>query len=262
MATATAALFLCAAAAALTPMAAFAEGTAKAVAGKATSAIDAAINHAERSAADKADDERRKTAKALAFTKIKPGDTVFEIEAGSGWYTELFSRLVGSEGAVMMQNPEGFRSFVKDEIDARLADGRLANVTEKISLFDAFDVAPGSVDVATWVQGPHELYFKPPELDSLGDPEASYKAIFEMLKPGGRFVVIDHAAKPGAPVATGHDLHRIDKAVVIGLAKAAGFKLEKESDFLANAADPLDISAFDPAIRGKTDQFALRFRKP
>lgn len=222
----------------------------------------AAVADSRRPEADRADDERRKPAAALAFFQAAPGMTVFEIEAGAGWYTELLSHLVGAGGSVVMQNPEGFRAFVGEQIDARLKDDRLANVRQSLSNFDALDAPDASVDVATWVQGPHELYYTPSEGVTLGDPARSYAEIFRILKPGGAFAVIDHSALAGAPESAGNEFHRVDRAIVVEMAEAAGFTLEAESDFLANPEDPRTITVFDPAIRGKTDQFALRFRKP
>jgi predicted methyltransferase len=222
----------------------------------------AAVADARRPEADRADDERRKPAAALEFFRVAPGMTVFEIEAGAGWYTELLSHAVGPGGAVVMQNPEGFRAFVGEQIDARLKDARLANVRQSLSNFDVLDAPDASIDIATWVQGPHELYFLPQDGKSLGDPAKSYAEIFRILKPGGAFAVIDHSAVAGAPESAGNDLHRVDRAIVIAMAAAAGFTLEAESDFLANPEDPRTIGVFDPAFRGKTDQFALRFRKP
>lgn len=222
----------------------------------------AAVADPTRSDDDRKDDERRKPATALEFFEVAPGMTVFEIEAGGGWYTELLSHAVGPQGSVVMQNPEGFLSFVGEQINARLADNRLANVRQSLSIFDKFDAGDASADLVTWVQGPHELYYKPDDGSSLGDPSASYAEIYRITKPGGAFIVVDHSAVAGAPETTGNDLHRIDRAIVVAMAQAAGFKLEAESGFLANAEDPLTIAVFDPAIRGHTDQFALRFRKP
>ncbi|MFZ5616626.1 MAG: class I SAM-dependent methyltransferase [Pseudomonadota bacterium] len=222
----------------------------------------AAIADPARPEEDRKDDERRKPAVALEFFQLAPGMTVFEIEAGAGWYTELLSRVVGPSGAVVMQNPEGFLKFVGEQITARLAGDRLANVRQSISNFDALDAADASIDVATWVQGPHELYLKSSTGEGLGDPAKSYAEIYRILKPGGAFAVIDHSALAGAPETTGNDLHRVDRAIVVSLAEAAGFRLEAESDFLANPDDARTIAVFDPSIRGYTDQFALRFRKP
>lgn len=222
----------------------------------------AAVADPARPDDDRKDDERRKPAAALEFFKVAPGMSVFEIEAGGGWYTELLSHAVGPQGAVVMQNPEGFLSFVGEQINARLAGNRLANVRQSLSIFDKFDAKDSSIDLVTWVQGPHELYYKPDDGSSLGDPAASYAEIYRITKPGGAFVVVDHSAIAGAPETTGNDLHRIDRAIVVAMAEAAGFRLEAESGFLANPEDPLTIAVFDPAIRGHTDQFALRFRKP
>ncbi len=222
----------------------------------------ASVADPARSAEDRDADERRKPQVALEFFQVAPGMTVFEIEAGSGWYTELLSHAVGPGGAIVMQNPEGFLPFVSEQIEARLADNRLANVRQSISNFDQFDAADESADLITWVQGPHELYYRPDDGSSLGDPSAAFAEIHRIAKSGGAFIVIDHSAEAGAPETTGHDLHRIDRAIVIAMAEAAGFQLEAESDFLANAEDPRTIPVFDPAIRGHTDQFALRFRKP
>jgi predicted methyltransferase len=220
----------------------------------------AAVADPRRPEADRADDERRKAAEALAFMQLRPGMTVFEIEAGAGWYTELLSHAVGADGAVIMQNPEGFLSFVGDKVAERLKEGRLANVRQSVSNFDALDAPDGSVDLVTWVQGPHELYYKP-NGSSLGDPTKAYAEIARILKPGAAFVVIDHSAESGAPESVGDTLHRVDEAIVKRMAAEAGLSLAAESDFLANPQDTLTVGVFDPTIRGHTDQFALRFRK-
>lgn len=163
----------------------------------------AAVADPARSEADRERDESRKPEAMLTFMEVKPGLSVFEIEAGDGYMTELFSRAVGSEGSVVMQNPEGFRNFSGDKIDARLADNRLPNVRASYSNFDALDANDASMDLVTWVWGPHELYYHP-EGGDLGDPATAYSEIFRILKPGGAFVVIDHAAAEGSPELAGY----------------------------------------------------------
>jgi predicted methyltransferase len=224
--------------------------------------IAAAVNSDQRPEADREADANRHPATALAFFGVEPGMTVFEIEAGPGYYTELLSLAVGEGGAVIMQNPQGFRDFAGDQIDARLADGRLANVTESISEFDVFDVADGSIDLATWVQGPHEVYFVPDGATPMEDPSKPYAEIYRILKPGAAFVTIDHVNAPDASIETGGELHRIHASHVIEMAQGAGFVLEAESDFLANPEDDHQSLPWSEGIRGRTDQFALRFRKP
>lgn len=223
--------------------------------------VAAAVNHPDRSASDKENDARRKAAETLAFFDIEPGDSVFEIEAGGGWYTELLSRLVGPGGEVVMQNPEGFLAYVGEDINARLAGDRLPNVRQSISVFDDLDAEDASMDAVTWVQGPHELYYTPEDGSNLGDPAASWAEIFRILKPGGVFTVIDHRATAGAPETTGHDLHRIDPGIIKGMAAQAGLVVDAESDILANPDDDHDMVVFDPSVRGNTDQFMIRFRK-
>lgn len=211
---------------------------------------------------DAARDASRKPAETLAFTQIAPGDNVFEVEAGGGYFTELYSRLVGPEGSVVMQNFQGFMDYAKDEIAARLANDRLPNVRLSVTKHDALDAPDASMDVATWVQGPHDLWFKPEPDAELDDPAGAFAEIYRVLKPGAPFTVIDHVAAPGSPATSGDELHRIDKQIVIDLATGAGFVLEEEANFLANPDDDHTLVAFAPPVQGKTDQFVLRFRKP
>jgi predicted methyltransferase len=211
---------------------------------------------------DRTNDARRKPEPTLAFMEVAPGLKIFELEAGGGYYTELLSRAVGPDGSVVMQNPEEMLQYVGDDIEARLADDRRPNVRQSLSNFDALDAGDASMDLITWIWGPHELFYHPESGAMLGDPAQSFAEIYRILKPGGAFVVIDHSAEAGAPETTGNDLHRIDKAIIKNMGEEAGFTLEAEGDFLANPEDPLTIAIFDPSIRGRTDQFALRFRKP
>jgi predicted methyltransferase len=212
---------------------------------------------------DLAKDTARKPAEVLAFSKIMPGQTVFEMEAGAGYFTELLSRAVGPTGKVVMQAPKEFEGFYKDALDARLKDGRLANVTPSWSMFDKLDAADGSVDVVTWFQGPHELFCKKECGDlKMGEPAAVFTEISRILKPGGYLVIIDHAAPVGTPTTSGNDQHRIDPMQVKAMATAANFAMEEESAILANPADDYTKGVFDPAVRGKTDQFLLRYKKP
>ena len=216
----------------------------------------------DRPDADLLADVNRKPAEVLGLFAPQPGDTILEIEAGAGYYTELLSRAVGETGKVYMQNPAGFDAFIADAVKARL-EGRLANVTYMKSNFDTLAVPDASADIVTWFQGPHELWYKPEgNPEGLGDPDKSFAEVMRVLKPGGQFVVIDHVAPAGSPPTTGGDTHRIDPAHIKALAEAAGLILETESDLLRNPADDGLTNVFDPAIRGKTDQALMIFRKP
>jgi len=221
------------------------------------------LSRESRPEGDAADDAARKPATVLAFMDLMPGMTVLELEAGGGYYTELLSYAVGEDGEVIMQNPAEFDAFLGDSVTNRLADDRLANVTYSKSDFDELDPADASVDLVTWILGPHELYFFPEnKTDGFGDPETSYAEIFRVLKPGGAFIALDHASASGDPETTGGTTHRIDPAIVIELAEGAGFELEARSDALANPGDDYTKGVFDPAVRRNTDRFLLKFRKP
>ena len=224
--------------------------------------IALAIANSNRPDADRADDAARKPAEMLAFAGVAPGMTVLELEAGGGYYTELLSQIVGPGGEVIMQNPPAFDTFLADAIDNRLRRNRLANVRLSKTNFDALDAADASVDVVTWVLGPHELYFVPSGGEPLGDVTMTYAEIFRVLKPGGHFIILDHAAVAGSLSETGDRLHRIDSAIIKNLTEAAGFVFVAESDILRNPKDDLEMSVFDPMVRRRTDRFLLKYQKP
>jgi predicted methyltransferase len=213
-----------------------------------------------RSDADRKDDAARKPAEVLAFAQVRPGDTVLEIEVGRGWYTDILSQAVGPKGRIITQNPVEF-AYSGPALAARRAAGRLANVTETTSRFDALKAGDASVDRVLWVLGPHEIYYTPKDSPGLGDPARTYAEIARVLKPGGVFVAMDHAAAAGAPTTTGATIHRIDPAVVLASAKAAGLKLDGQSAILANPDDDRSKMVFDPTVRRHTDQFLFRFTK-
>ncbi|MEQ9505661.1 MAG: methyltransferase domain-containing protein [Hyphomonas sp.] len=213
--------------------------------------------------ADLLADEKRRPAEVLGLFSPQPGETILEIEAGGGYFTEFLSRAVGPSGTVYMQNPAAFDAFIGADGPPRLKEGRLTNVTYIKTNFDAFGLPDASVDTATWFQGPHELWYMPEgATEGLGDPDRSFPEIARVLKPGGQLVVIDHTAPAGSPPTTGGDTHRIDPAHIKALAEAAGLVLETESDLLRNPEDDGLKNVFDPEIRGKTDQAILIFRKP
>lgn len=215
-----------------------------------------------RPEADRESDEARHPAAVLGLVAPQPGDTILEIEAGGGYFTELLSRSVGPDGKVYMQNPAAFDAFLGDAVPQRL-DGRLANVDYIRSDFDAFGLPDGSVDIVTWFQGPHELWYRPENAPAgFGNPERSFAEIARVLKPGGSFIAIDHVAPAGSPPATGGDTHRIDPAIIRRLAEGAGLTFRESSDLLHNPDDNGLTNVFDPAIRGRTDQAILIFDRP
>jgi len=221
--------------------------------------VQAALMHSDRPAAEAEDDARRMPLEVLSFAGIRSGMDVFEMEAGGGWYTEILSRAVGPEGSVIMQNPPSFDSFVGDAPEQRVA--RLDNVRLSKTNFDELDAPDNSMDLVTWILGPHELWYEPEEGVSLGDPETAFAEIHRILKPGGLFLAIDHIAAPDTGTEVGGTLHRIREDIITEHAEAAGLTVLRTSGLLHNADDPLDISVFDPAIQGNTSRFVVLYRK-
>lgn len=224
--------------------------------------IQAAVASDARPEEDRALDEARKPVQTLVFAGVRPGMTVLEMEAGSGYFTELLSRTAGPDGKVIMQNPELFDTFIGDAYDKRLGGDRLPNVELTKTEFYNLAAEDGSIDLVTWVQGPHELWFVPAEGVSFGDPDVVFAEIARVLKPGGAFLAVDHIAPDDTGPETGGDTHRIARKHVDALAIAAGLKVEKSSDILKRLEDDLTLSVFDESVRGKTSQFVVLYRKP
>lgn len=221
--------------------------------------LAAALASADRPAEDKARDADRKPAALMQFFGVEPGMTTVDIIALGGYVTEVLSVAVGPEGKVYAQNPpialQLRDGLYAKEITERLANERLKNVVRvDADLPASAQIAPGSVDVAITAMNYHDVRNRNPT-----DGVAFLRAIYTMLKPGGVLGVTDHVGNDGADNAK---LHRIPKHFLLEDAKAAGFAIDGESDLLAHPADDHTRMVFDPTLRGKTDQFVIRLRKP
>jgi predicted methyltransferase len=214
-------------------------------------------------AADQADDAARMPAEVLAFANIRPGETILELEGGRGWYSRILSEALGPTGKLYIQYPPEF-AYGDAAYKTRQDAGQLKNATILRTHFDDYSAVPdGSVDKVIWILGPHEIYFTPPNTKGLGDATKTYEEIKRVLKPGGEFIAMDHAAPAGEDkVKSAQTNHRVDPAVVLAVAKDAGFEYVEKSDILANPQDDRTKRAFDPTIRRHTDQFLFRFRNP
>jgi predicted methyltransferase len=227
-------------------------------------AIEAALESAERPAADREQDARRKPAEFLAFAGIAPGMQVMDAFSAGGYYTELLSRIVGEGGKVIAYNNPPYAKFAEKGIAARYAGNRLPNVEQLTVDVDKLELAPRGLDAVIFVMSFHDLYWRPADGSwPPTDPAQLLAKLHAALKVGGVVVVQDHVATPGGDTAGVVDkLHRIDPAVVKREFERAGFAFDGETVMLAHPDDDHTKLVFDPAIRGKTDQFVYRFRRP
>ena len=207
---------------------------------------------------DRARDEARHTAETLAFADVRPGQKIADMIIGGGYFTRVFSAAVGPRGRVTAWQPAEFIAFQASYGDSLAAVDGLANVDGIRSPIAAPEF-PNGLDLVFTAQNYHDLHLSIAPADTASRVNA---AVFQALKPGGLYVVVDHHAVAGSPLTASNTVHRIDIEAVKREVLAAGFVLDGESNILANAADPLTANVFDGSIRGRTSQFMLRFRKP
>jgi predicted methyltransferase len=223
----------------------------------ATAAIATAATPT-RPEADSNRDAARKPAEMVKFAGIKPGSNVADFIPGGGYFTRVFALAVAPGGSVTAIIPAEAEKRSPDAAKAirDLSAQGYGSVKVIAGLGDPALV--GTLDVVWTAQNYHDVHNSLPPEGVLG----LNKAVFAALKPGGVYVIVDHAAAAGSALAATNTLHRIDPAAVRAEVTAAGFKFDGESTALANPQDKHDKNVFDPAIRGATDQFVYRFRKP
>jgi predicted methyltransferase len=238
---------------------ALSSGIAVAASEKIPANIAAAVADPARPQADRSRDADRKPAESLAFAGVKSGDRVADLIPGGGYFTRLFAKAVGPKGYVYAYMPSDIDEIYKKHGVSvpPPADPNYPNVSYIHAPVAKF-VAPEKLDIVWTSQNYHDLHDK---FFGPADVPAVNKAIYDALKPGGVYIVLDHAAEAGSGLRDTDTLHRIDEATVKKEVEAAGFKLVAESSVLRNPADTHTTKVFDSSIRGKTDQFILKFRK-
>lgn len=240
---------------------ALALGACAAAPGDPGSASDyaAALADPARPDTDRARDAARKPAELLTFAQITKGEKVGDYIMGGGYLTRVLAGAVGPQGKVYAFQPDEFIAYrpAYGE-EQKAATAPYANVVPLRGPIAA-PPFPEPLDTIVTVQNLHDLYIGAmPQ----GTGPRGMAALFAALKPGGTLLVVDHSAKDGSGIAATDATHRIDRQFAIAAAQAAGFVLEAGSDLYATPADPRDANVFSPQIRGRTDQFTLRFRKP
>jgi predicted methyltransferase len=234
-------------------------GMVAVAADKIPAAVAAAVADKGRPDADKERDANRKPAEVVAFAGIKKGDKVVELLPGGGYFTRIFSKVVGDKGVVYALAPPRRPDAPAGAPDPAAAVTAIAADHKNVKVGSITDGnwAPEPVDVVWTSDNYHDVHNRPN-----ADLMAFNKHAFDALKPGGTYIVIDHAAAPGSGLKDTSTLHRIDPEAVKSEVTAAGFTFAGESDALRNPADPHTAGVRDPSIRGKTDQFVFKFRKP
>jgi predicted methyltransferase len=219
------------------------------------------VSTANRPAADVERDAARKPAEMVKFAMIKPGQTVVDMLPGGGYFTRIFSQAVGPKGKVVaLVAREYAAQYPKmgTDITSLAAEPAYKNVEAAIRGLSEVG-ADNSVDLVWTAQNYHDL--KSAKLPA-GTAAFINGAVFKALKPGGHYVIVDHSAAAGSGLRDVDTLHRIDAEALKAEVLAAGFIFDGESKLVANTTDDHSKNVFDPAIRGKTDQFAFRFVKP
>jgi predicted methyltransferase len=252
------------AAAAREPEAVAAAVEVKVVEVASRAAIEAAIASPDRPPADRERDAVARPGEVLLFLGVTPGMRVADMFSAGGYYTELLARTVGVKGQVIAWNNPPYAKFAEKGIAERYAGERLGNVRQLTTEVDALELPAASLDAALFVMSYHDAYWRPADKSwDRTDPAELLRRLFLALKPGAVVVVQDHVAAAGGDVAQVVDtLHRIDPAIVRRDFERAGFEFDGASKVLARADDDHTRLVFEDSIRGRTDQFIYRFRKP
>jgi predicted methyltransferase len=212
----------------------------------------AILSDSIRPEADRARDPDRRPAELVAFAGVRPGDKVAELAPGGGYFTRILSGVVGPEGRIYAM--AGRPSPALQELAAARP-----NVTVTVAEPGTIP-APEPVDIVWTTLNYHD--FKNAKVGSGDGAAAINAAAYKALKPGGLYLIVDHDTAAGAGASQTSTLHRIEGALVRREVESAGFRLDGQSDLLRHPADDHSIKVQETGIRGKTDQFVLRFRKP
>jgi predicted methyltransferase len=223
--------------------------------------IEQALSNPDRLEEDRKRDERSRPDVVLELLGLKAGDKVADIFAGAGYYSELIGQIVTPGGEVLLHNNKAYVSFVGEELSKRFDGRELVGVQRHDREIDNLDLGENSLDAAIIIMSYHDLYHTTEGWPLINAAEFMGQ-IVKALKPGGRFLLVDHAAEVGSGSSSAQDLHRIDADFVRQDVERYGLKHTDSSDALRNPEDDYSLTAFDPAVRGKTDRFILLFKKP
>jgi predicted methyltransferase len=198
----------------------------------------------------------------IPLLQLEEGDRVADIWAGGGYYSELLADVVGDQGEVLLINNAAYKQFAARGLAERFEGRDLPAVLVHEREAENLDLGENQLDAAIIIMSYHDIY----HVDEKNrwraiDPENFLGQIYTALKPGGRFLIVDHVAEPGSGMRDAQDLHRIDLEFAKKDISSYGFKFVGSSDGLRNPNDDHAVIVFDPKVRGKTDRFILVFAK-
>ncbi len=229
-----------------------------------------AMAQSGRLAADTERDKRSRPEAVIPLLKLEPDDSVIDIFGSGGYYSDLLARVLSSKGEAILHNNQGFEQWGSNILQDRFDNGMPDNVILLRRSGINLDLPPASLDAALIVMALHDLYVIPKRYDGeqyvpVGPPanvEYFYEQLLLALKPGGRFVVVDHAGEPGMDIESTTDLHRIGEEFLKADIEANGFRFVEAETALRNPGDDRTRIVFDEDLQGRTDRFVLAFEKP
>ena len=235
----------------------------KAEASEQATSIAAAVAREDRPEDVRALDESRKPVETLAFLGLEAGMDAADILPGNGYWSEIMAHVVKPEGSVTALRAVNFGTSERNYQIWQAVEARAPGILQAFYQFEHFSYDPESFDFAITNLNYHDLYVVSERFDiSLTDPDEFTRGLYAAMRPGGIVGIIDHVGPEGDTRAIVETTHRIAPSVVIADMKRAGFEFVGQSDLLANPDDDHTQSVFSPDIRGKTDRFLLKFRKP
>ena len=224
-------------------------------------AVQAALAHPARPAADVQRDTNRKPDEVLSFFGIEPGQEVLEVFSGGGYYTQILDALVGPDGKVIAHNNAGYMDFVGPQFESRFLEGGMANTEQLLAEANDIQLEAGSLDAALMVLTYHDFLFGSEQFNWPDVDEAAFlDGLCSAMKPGAVLGVIDHVANPeDDPVKAAFDIHRIDPERVMADITGSCFDFVESSDCLQNPNDDHTTSATQGPLAGNTDRFVYKF---
>ena len=235
-----------------------------AAAGAADTRIyDDAVANPARSKEDRERDAREHPAEVMAFAGVQPGMKIADVFGGGGYYSELISYVVGPNGSVWLVNNKPYEDYAAKELKAHLAGDRLKNVKHTVVEPKNLKLGTGKLDQVWIVMSYHDLFYADPENGWPAiDADKFVKQIYMALKPGGAFLIVDHAARKGAGKDDAQFLHRIEESFARSDIERHGFEFAGHFDGLRNPQDSLTTEIFNKQVQHKTDRFVHLYRKP